>query len=123
MLGQEQENWLSRRFRGSSAHWNIIAQQLLIAELEHAAHGYPDEWYWNDAWDGYPLARKRLLTDVVESELRNPVFLTGDWHSTFANDLKLDFKDPNSAPVAAEFVTPAITTGGDGTPYGPYYSR
>jgi alkaline phosphatase D len=24
--------------------------------------------------------------------------------------------------VAAEFVTPAMTTGGDGTPYGPYYS-
>jgi alkaline phosphatase D len=24
--------------------------------------------------------------------------------------------------VATEFVTPAITTGGDGTPYGPYYT-
>ena len=24
--------------------------------------------------------------------------------------------------VAAEFVTPAITTGGDATPYGPYYA-
>ena len=50
------------------------------------------------------------------------MFLTGDWHSTFANDLKLDFKNPASPPVATEFVTPAITTGGDGTPYGPYYS-
>ncbi len=38
------------------------------------------------------------------------------------NDLKLDFKDPRAATVATEFVTPAITTGGDGTPYGPYYS-
>jgi alkaline phosphatase D len=122
MLGLEQERWLSQGFRRSSARWNIIAQQLLIAELEHTAHGYPDEWYWNDAWDGYPLARKRMLRDVVRSELRNPVFLTGDWHSTFANDLKLDFKDPASPAVAAEFVTPAITTGGDGTPYGPYYS-
>jgi alkaline phosphatase D len=27
-----------------------------------------------------------------------------------------------SPAVATEFVTPAITTGGDGTPYGPYYS-
>ena len=53
--------------------------------------------------------------------LRNPVFLTGDWHSTFVNDLKLDFKNPSSPTVATEFVTPAITTGGDGTPYGPYY--
>jgi alkaline phosphatase D len=37
------------------------------------------------------------------------------------NDLKLDFKDPRAKTVATEFVTPAITTGGDGTPYGPYY--
>jgi alkaline phosphatase D len=52
----------------------------------------------------------------------NPVFLTGDWHSTFVNDLKLDFKDPRAKTIATEFVTPAITTGGDGTPYGPYYA-
>ena len=42
------------------------------------------------------------------------VFLTGDWHSTFVNDLTLDFEDPSSPPVATEFVTPAITSGGDG---------
>ncbi len=52
-----------------------------------------DERYWNDAWDGYPRARRRLLNEVVRTDLRNPVFLTGDWHSTFVNDLKLDFKD------------------------------
>ena len=50
------------------------------------------------------------------------MFLTGDWHSTFVNDLKLDFKDPAAPTVATEFVTPAITTGGDDTPYGPYYA-
>jgi alkaline phosphatase D len=63
-----------------------------------------------------------MLKAVVQSGLRNPVFLTGDWHSTFANELKLDFKDPGSPTVATEFVTPAITSGGDGTPYGPYYA-
>ena len=121
MLGRDQERWLSRNFHEASARWNFIGQQLLIAELEHTLPEYPDERYWNDAWDGYPLARQRMLQDVVQSELSNPVFLTGDWHSTFANDLKLDFKDPTSPTVAAEFVTPAITTGGDDTPYGPYY--
>ncbi len=121
MLGRRQEQWLAEGFRRSTVRWNIVAQQLLIAELEHTLPGYPDEWYWQDAWDGYPRARTRLLTDVVASGVTNPVFLTGDWHSTFANDLKVDFKDPGSPTVAAEFVTPAITTGGDGTPYGPYY--
>ncbi len=120
MLGREQERWLARRFERSHARWNVIGQQLLMAELEHATT--QPNWYWNDAWDGYPLARKRLLQEVVGSKLANPVVLTGDWHSTFVNDLKVDFKDPNAATVATEFVTPAITTGGDGTPYGPYYS-
>lgn len=119
MLGREQAEWLSRGLGRSRARWNIIGQQLLLAELEHQPYG--DELYWNDAWDGYPLARQRLLADVVRQRVQNPVFLTGDWHSTFVNDLKLDFKDRSSPTIATEFVTPAITTGGDATPYGPYY--
>ncbi len=119
MLGEQQERWLARGFDRSRARWNIVGQQLLIAELEHLP--YEDERYWNDAWDGYPAARARMLTDVVERGVQNPVFFTGDWHSTFVNDLKLDFKDVAAGPIATEFVTPAITTGGDGTPYGPYY--
>lgn len=119
MLGRPQESWLAQRFERSKARWNVVGQQLLLAELEHQPYG--DELYWNDAWDGYPRARQRLLQSAVDSKLQNPVFLTGDWHSTFVNDLKLDFKDPKAATVATELVTPAITTGGDGTPYGPYY--
>jgi len=119
MLGHTQERWLRRGFANSHARWNVVAQQLLIAQLEHAT--IAPGWFWNDAWDGYPRARQRLLEDVVGTGVRNPVFLTGDWHSTFVNDLKLDFSDPASRTVATEFVTPAITTGGDGTPYGPYY--
>jgi len=119
MLGRRQERWVGDGFDDSRARWSIVGQQLLLAELEHLP--YEDERYWNDAWDGYPVARRRLLDTVVDERVRNPVFFTGDWHSTFVNDLKLDFKDPAAPTVATEFVTPAITTGGDSTPYGPYY--
>lgn len=120
MLGARQEAWASRGFARSHAKWNIVAQQLLLAELEHLP--YQENLYWNDAWDGYPLARQRLLQSVIDTGVSNPVFLTGDWHSTFVNDLKLDFKDAHSPTIATELVTPAITTGGDSTPYGPYYA-
>ena len=83
MLGRTQEQWLARGLTHSDAMWNIVGQQLLLAELEHAT--IQPNWFWNDAWDGYPLARQRLLTDVVTSGVRNPVFLTGDWHSTFVH--------------------------------------
>ena len=120
MLGREQEEWLTQGFAQSSSQWNIVAQQLLIPQLEHAT--IQADWFWNDAWDRLPLARQRLLTDVVNRNLKNPVFLTGDWHSTFVNDLKLDFQNPHSRTIATEFVTPAISSGGDGTPYRPYYA-
>jgi alkaline phosphatase D len=120
MLGRAQERFVARGFERSTARWSLVGQQLLLAELEHLPHEAGR--YWNDAWDGYPMARRRLLDAVVGSRLRNPVFLTGDWHSTFVNDLKRDFKDPRSPVVATELVTPAITSGGDDTPYGPYYA-
>jgi alkaline phosphatase D len=54
MLGREQERWVARGFEQSSARWNIVAQQLLIAQLEHAT--IRPNWFWQGAWDGYPLA-------------------------------------------------------------------
>ena len=47
--------------------------------------------------------------------------ITGDWHSTFVNDVLHDFDRPGSRVLATEFVTPAITSNGDGPVYGPYY--
>jgi len=45
----------------------------------------------------------------------NPVVISGDIHSFFANDLKLDFYDPSSPTVATEFVGTSISS------YGPPY--
>jgi alkaline phosphatase D len=119
MLGDTQERWLTESFQRSCAQWNLCGQQLLLSELEHLPN--QQNLYWQDAWDGYPRARQRLFDAIVQTKLKNPVFFTGDWHSTFVNDLLLDFKKRGSAPIATELVTPAITTGGDDTPYGPYY--
>jgi alkaline phosphatase D len=49
------------------------------------------------------------------------MIITGDWHSTFVNDIKADFSKPNSATVATEFVGTSISSNGDGIIYGPYY--
>jgi alkaline phosphatase D len=121
MLGEGQEAWLARTLKKSDAEWTFIVQQLLVAQLDHNRSPTVDR-FWNDAWDGYPGARDRLLDTIVSRKVRNPVILTGDWHSTFVNDIKRDFAKPYSKLVATEFVTPAISSGGDGTPYGPYYA-
>lgn len=120
MLGTGQEKWAIDGFAASRARWNFIVQGVLVAELDH--DGDAGELFWQDAWDGYPGARERMLQAVQQTRLANPVVLTGDWHSTFVNDLKLDFKNEGSPVMGTEFVTPAVTSGGDGTPYGPYYA-
>ncbi|HYN91113.1 MAG TPA: alkaline phosphatase D family protein, partial [Thermoleophilaceae bacterium] len=49
------------------------------------------------------------------------VVITGDWHSTFVNDLKVDFGDEHAPTVATEFVGTPISSNGDVPVYGPYY--
>jgi alkaline phosphatase D len=98
MLGPEQERWLLAGLDASEARWNVVAQQVLMVELDHAEGDA--EIVWTDAWDGYPAARNRVLGHVMSRNIANPVVLTGDWHSTFVNDLKADFADPDSPTIA-----------------------
>ena len=46
--------------------------------------------------------------------MANPVVLTGDIHSNWVNDLKLDFRDLSSPTVGTELVVTSISSGGDG---------
>jgi alkaline phosphatase D len=119
MTGPAQERWLLEGLDASAARWNVIAQQVLMAELDHDSG--PGKIFWQDAWDAYPGARARILQHIASRDVRNPVVITGDWHSTFVNDLKLDFDEPRSPVVATEFVGTSISSNGDSIVYGPYY--
>lgn len=113
-LGKGQEAWLYREFRGASARWNILAQPQLMAEFkERLSDG--DISHWSEDWNGYPAARQRLLRQIAETRLVNPVVLGGDIHSFWANDLKLDFDDPAAPAIASEFVATSVTS--KGPPY------
>jgi alkaline phosphatase D len=47
--------------------------------------------------------------------------ITGDWHSTFVSDIKVDFDDPRARVIATEFSGTSISSNGDAIVYGPYY--
>jgi len=118
ITGDAQEQWLLDGLVGSRARWNVIAQQVMMGELKHDAEGGR---YWQDSWDGYPGQRARVLREIADAEVVNPVVITGDWHSTFVHDLKVDFDEPEAPTVATEFVGTSISSNGDGPVYGPYY--
>lgn len=119
MLGRRQEKWLYDGLKRSSATWDILASNVMLGRLDH--DGPDGDRLWNDAWDGFPAARQRLIDAWRSAGSLNPVVVTGDWHSTFVNDILADFDRPESPAVATEFVGTSVSSNGDRTPYGPYY--
>ncbi len=112
MLGTEQERWLTNSLSASKRQWKLVAQATQISSTSVPTP--VGRSYWNDAWDGYPEARKRLLQTVVDAKLNNVVTLGGDVHCNVAAPLRLEPNNPASPIVASEFVTTSITSRGLG---------
>jgi phosphodiesterase/alkaline phosphatase D-like protein/acyl carrier protein len=52
-----------------------------------------------DQWDGYAAQRRRSQTSwPAAARPANTVVLTGDFHASFVNDVKVDYDDPGRPP-------------------------
>jgi alkaline phosphatase D len=67
-----------------------------------------------DAWDGYEAQRNGIMRFLDGCHVSNPVVLTGDIHTNWANDTKLDLYDPDSRTVGTAYVGTSITSNGNG---------
>jgi len=110
LLGTAQERWLDDALAKSTARWNVIAQQTLMAQSDRDPLW--GQRFWTDGWDGYPKARERLLASVAGRKVSNPLVLGGDVHTAVVADLKLDFDDNRSPVIATEMLGPSITSRG-----------
>ena len=105
MLGQEQEKWLNDSINVSTARWNVIAQQIVMANFNIS-----DALLNFDQWDGYPAARQRLIDNIVDGSISNFLVFTGDIHIAGLAHLNADMEDFESPIVGYEFVTPSMTS-------------
>lgn len=110
MLGSAQEAWLDDQFAGTTARWNVIAQQTVMTATPLAVG---DAVLYNfDQWDGYVAARDRLLRSLVDHRVRNPMVLSGDIHLGGAAALRVgDYEAPGNPDVAYEIVATSISSG------------
>ncbi|MSQ67504.1 MAG: twin-arginine translocation signal domain-containing protein [Gammaproteobacteria bacterium] len=108
LLGARQEAWLGAGLAASKTHWNILAQQTLMAQSDSLAG--PGQRFYADGWDGYPAARERLFQQLAAGQVANPVVIGGNVHSFWVADLKRDFNRPESATISTEFVGGSITS-------------
>jgi alkaline phosphatase D len=67
-----------------------------------------------DQWPGYDAERRRVMQFLAAARPANPIVLTGDIHTNWVNDLKLNYADEASPIVGTEFVGTSIASGGDG---------
>ena len=114
MLGPVQEQWLFEELGRARARWTVIGQQVPLFARDlgpDSASGRVS----TDKWDGYPVARDRLIARIVDSRAPNPIVLSGDVHVHFGADLKRDFGRPESATIGSEFTNTSATSGGDGS--------
>jgi len=117
MLGQAQERWLEQALaeHGATAvQWNVLGQQTLVGQRDFRPG--PEQFLWNDGWDGYAGARQRLTAALQRHAVSNPVFLGGDVHENWVGHVKADYANAASANVAVEFCGTSITSrsGGNG---------
>jgi alkaline phosphatase D len=64
-----------------------------------------------DQWDGYTDDRKELISHLRDRSVTNTVFLTGDIHMAWANDVPVKAATyPLSASAATEFVVTSVTS-------------
>jgi len=111
MLGTRQREWLLAELQNSRPTWNVLAQQIMMAKVDREEG--PEESFGMDLWTGYEYERRALLKAMYDMKVTNPVVLTGDIHTHWANDLNLEPGDTKGATVGSEFVCTSITSKGD----------
>ncbi|MFP1623865.1 alkaline phosphatase D family protein [Streptomyces sp. 5K101] len=125
ITGRAQLDWLKAGLASSEASWKLVGTSVMISPVAFGslpAHllgplaellGLPQEGLAInvDQWDGYTDDRKELLAHLTRHGVRNTVFLTGDIHMAWANDVPVKAATyPLSASAATEFVVTSVTS-------------
>lgn len=125
LTGRAQLDWLKAELSSSDTTWRLVGNSVMISPfavgsipaelLKPLAEllGLPGEGLAlnTDQWDGYTDDRRELLAHLRANAVRNTVFLTGDIHMAWANDVPHHAATyPLSASAATEFVVTSVTS-------------
>jgi alkaline phosphatase D len=113
LLGSRQRNWLQSQMIASDSTWNILAQQVMMGMVGFTQKEGPLA-YSMDQWPGCAYERMGLMKFLADRRVPNPVVLTGDIHSNWVNNLRVDDRQTETPVIATEFVGTSISSGGNG---------
>ena len=108
LLGMPQEQWLGTALARAGSGWTVIGQQSAFgARDDRPGEG---QRLWNDSWDGYAPARRRVTDALQQHRVANPVLLGGDVHENWVGHIKADYARPESVVLGVEFCGTSITS-------------
>ncbi|MEU8467544.1 alkaline phosphatase D family protein [Streptomyces sp. NPDC029006] len=125
LTGRAQLDWLKAGLKASDTRWRLVGNSVMISPFSFGSLtadllkplakllGLPQEGIATntDQWDGYTDDRRELLAHLRSNAIGNTVFLTGDIHMAWANDVPVDAGTyPLSASAATEFVVTSVTS-------------
>lgn len=136
ILGAEQRQWLLEELSNSTAKWRVIGNQVMIAQL--LIPGTPDALpdfgipadtplpvgcgggfvLNSDQWDGYANDQYIVFNHLADNGIDNNIVLTGDIHSSWANELTNNLDTYGTAletTVGVEFICPGVTSNPNST--------
>lgn len=113
LIGDQQFDWLKMELYNYQytdiVQWKLITQQIMFAPL--TVFGIVAN---KDQWDGYNFERQRILNWIYGMDIKNTVVLTGDIHTSWANDVPNptmgDYGSNGQGSGTVEFVTPSVTS-------------
>ncbi|MCE9561391.1 MAG: alkaline phosphatase D family protein [Planctomycetes bacterium] len=112
LLGTKQREWLEEALLKSKAKWNVLAQQVMMGMVDRETGN--EKKYSMDAWPGYAHERMKLMKFLADNKVSNPMVLSGDVHSNWLNELRVDDRKQETPIVATEFVGTSISSKGNG---------
>ncbi|MGE3492356.1 MAG: alkaline phosphatase [Vicinamibacterales bacterium] len=122
ILGAAQEKWLFDNLQSASGTWTVLGQQVPTFARDNRGSN-PEARFSMDKWDGYAAGRQRLYQRLKDTRAANPILLSGDVHTHWCADLKMNFADPKSETIGVEFTNTSVTSGGDGSDAQPNWER
>ena len=102
-LGRAQMDWTKDRLATSPAAWKVIGNELTMMPTKVLG----DSFFTFDGWQGYPREREELLKHILDKQIKDVVFVTGDIHTFIGGDVRTDMGKGTNA--ALEFVGGSIT--------------
>jgi phosphodiesterase/alkaline phosphatase D-like protein len=114
----EQLDWLKDTIASRGRRWHLIGNQVVLTPVRWpgAALGVPGNLTLlnSDQWDGYQADQAALIAHCAAQPASrgDVVVLTGDIHSSWANDLPSSRGTADYQPAGVEFVCPSVTSDG-----------